>query len=325
MRRLGSTKPRPPRAQVSAMVAGALSERGRRLTKLATNPEGSMRISAMVLAGAVLMSANAPAQTPNPADFERLLVPAYYGTPRPGAFGSQWVSELTVQNVGAVPVPVFQRGCLYFCSCEVIVTCVGAGQPLQPLAPFGPAAGHLLLGDPYAPNTAIFLYTERARAGQVLFKLRVRDLSRAATSFGTESPVVRERDFRTGTTTLTNVPLDERFRAHLRIFGISSPSRSGMVRVRVFAMDGSVPLAEYQLGFGGAFVDLRGGLPTRNNIDAPYPGYAEIPNVRRALPANAVAAERVRIQIDSLTDGLEYWAFVSVTSNETQHVTTITP
>lgn len=35
--------------------------------------------------------------------------------------------------------------------------------------------------------------------------------------------------------------------------------------------------------------------------------------------------DTVRAEIEPLTEGLRYWAFVSVTNNETQHVTTITP
>src|SRR5260370_32300719 len=35
--------------------------------------------------------------------------------------------------------------------------------------------------------------------------------------------------------------------------------------------------------------------------------------------------DRVRIEITPATDGLRLWAFVSVTNNETQHVTVIAP
>jgi hypothetical protein len=45
-----------------------------------------------------------------------------------------------------------------------------------------------------------------------------------------------------------------------------------------------------------------------------YPGSLAQPTV-----------ERVRLEIEPVTDGLRLWGFVTVVNNETQHATVITP
>ena len=52
-------------------------------------------------------------------------------------------------------------------------------------------------------------------------------------------------------------------------------------------------------------------------------GYAEIANL--ALLPELSAADRIRIEVTPLVTGLRFWSYVSVTNNETQHVTTISP
>ena len=50
-----------------------------------------------------------------------------------------------------------------------------------------------------------------------------------------------------------------------------------------------------------------------------YPGYAAIFDMVGTFPALS-AYETVQVRITPLTEGMEYWAFVSITDNATQHV-----
>ena len=86
--------------------------------------------------------------------------------------------------------------------------------------------------------------------------------------------------------------------------------------MRFFAADGDVPyapddaLAEVTLHLAG----VGGTLPVT-------PGYA---NFADALP-QLQGHTRVSVEIMPLAQDLRVWAFISITNNETQHVTTVTP
>jgi hypothetical protein len=53
-------------------------------------------------------------------------------------------------------------------------------------------------------------------------------------------------------------------------------------------------------------------------------GYASIGQFTDAFP-QLNGLDKVRVEVTPLTEGLRFWTFVSITNNETQHVTTITP
>lgn len=106
------------------------------------------------------------------------------------------------------------------------------------------------------------------------------------------------------------MPTDSRFRQILRIYGFD-PARPGLVEVRFFAEDATL-IATKQVALTNVHQDPR------------FPTYGEIAWLTGELPEIA-AEDRVRIEIVPLTPGLRLWAFVSVTNNETQHVTVVTP
>jgi hypothetical protein len=62
--------------------------------------------------------------------------------------------------------------------------------------------------------------------------------------------------------------------------------------------------------------DYNAGLPFK-------PGYAQIDFSTRFPTASQYS--RLRIEIEPLAGTTRYWAFVSITNNETQHVTLVTP
>ena len=139
------------------------------------------------------------------------------------------------------------------------------------------------------PN-GVFLLVPR---GNVDVQLRVRDLSREAQTFGTSIPVVRTTEFRP-IVRIHGVPTDSRFRSTLRIYNY--PGESGAVRLQIFD-------------------EATGALLVSNTVTAfiqPVPPFT--------------GHDRVRIEVDSNVDPPRpIWAFVSITNNETQHVTVIAP
>ena len=158
-----------------------------------------------------------------------------------------------------------------------------------------------------------FLYIPTEDAASLALQLRVYDVSRDATNFGTEIPVVREHEmFVNEEIVLLGVPTDPRFRNTLRIYAteptvvtieIESEELNGVTQER------QVPLL-------------------RNGSNAFVPAYAQIGD----LP---VGAGRLRLRIrpaappplESPVDVTPppVWAFVSVTNNDTQHITVISP
>jgi hypothetical protein len=128
----------------------------------------------------------------------------------------------------------------------------------------------------------------------------VYDQSRTTQSFGTEIPIVRERQFTNGSTVLTllNVPTDARFRNTLRIYGTAA----AQVVVRVSA-------------------------PTISPVDSPVTLNAGENVFKPAAATFSSFPTGVGLVTVTITVPVQahVWAFVSVTNNDTQQITTITP
>jgi hypothetical protein len=128
------------------------------------------------------------------------------------------------------------------------------------------------------------------KGGDLAASLRVADVSRSATSHGTEIPVVRARDFSSSPIALLGVPSDPRFRITLRIYSL------GPVHAPVVIENFGRPIF----------------LTQGHDIFEPW--YAEVSDLPRTM-------SRVLI----LPGDAPIWAFITVTNNETQQITTITP
>jgi hypothetical protein len=142
----------------------------------------------------------------------------------------------------------------------------------------------------------------RGRISDLDISLRVRDLSRQSQTWGTAIPVVRETDFRP-IVRLQNVPTDPRFRVTLRTynyFDTVAPLRT----IRIFDETTGELLVTDTLTSLTAF--------QINSLTDTYP------QIR--------GHDTVRIEVQPNIDPpIPIWAFVSVTNNETQHVTVIAP
>lgn len=224
---------------------------------------------------------------------ERVLLPIYV-EPTPGAHSSLWVSDLWVHNANDSYAQIFPGAADW--------PGVAPQTTIRPLVP--PRRVGFLPG--------LFIWIRTTQPTGVYFNLRIRDVSREVQNSGTEIPVIREGEFRTGRINLVNIPLRDGFRQMLRMFQVlNTGDAPGHLRVRFFRVTGDgAPDAP---PFREEVVTLSGTPPYD-------PGYAQLNDLGTHTEAPAV-----RIEIEPLSPGVRYWAFVSVVNNETQQLTTVTP
>ena len=253
-------------------------------------------------------------------DYEIVLIPVFYFGP--GAHASTWETRATVVNVGdaagSMPVPMlglpFDREC---------------GPPDGELPRFGEKA----ICSGYESPSGVLLYIPRTlEPADVQINARVRDLSRNAESAGLEIPIVRETEFREGDFFLTRIPSDARFRANLRVYGgleiFSSNQRhihrGGRLGIEIYdAEDLSTPLVTTAVQLSPPGYAYESSRPV-------HPSFASIPDVTAAFPQlRDVSEYTVRVvPSESFSDPSwdhNYWGFVTITNNETQEVTTVSP
>jgi hypothetical protein len=235
-------------------------------------------------------------------EFDKVLLPI---APQrvEGAFGSVWITDLVISNLSTTPVRVSRTPvCAPIC-----------------VPPPLPAKATVLVPDLVPASNVIgqFALVEKGRLHDVAMTLRSRDTSRQAETWGTSIPVVTAEDTFSRTFGLVDVPMEPQFRSTLRIYDINAatPPR---VRVRIYEVSPSVSassdplIAEFEPAFS---------LPVPSQLEG-FPASAEIP---LWLDQELVKHNRVRVEIEPLDGAQDYWAFVSVTHNTTQHVTLITP
>jgi hypothetical protein len=261
-----------------------------------TAPPGAKGVADVVVVGSAGTTSGRvfryydPNEGPLPSMFERVLVPVWFSGP--GAFGSNWTTDVTMLNPNSFGFEPYRRSPLPFVAAmSTIRLDFGASR-----------AGGVLF---FSPRD----FTPAPRFGSL-----VRDLSRNADDWGTEVRVVRESDFRTAEFSLINVPVDARFRATLRIY--DADSVESQVGVFAYAMDGTV------LAF--KTVQLRSATPCPpfQPCASDDPAYAQVDLL--ALFPEIAGQPRVRLTLRPAT-GARTWAFATITNNATQHVTVITP
>lgn len=175
------------------------------------------------------------------------------------------------------------------------------------------------------PNPARILWVPRDHDDQIVFQLRALDAARRDETLGTEIPVVRERDMRVDIIRLLDVPTDRSFRVALRIYMMNvNKDTQQMFSVQLFAPDErTAPLANRIV----VAEPLSG-----NNFETPTrPAYWQTFDLIAEMP-EAVAETRVKIEIRPVNmlpvfppPTVLFWAFATVTNNETQQLTVISP
>lgn len=237
----------------------------------------------------------------------RFLLP-FYRTSIPGAHGSQWVVENAIYNSGpgdpvVLPWPLLP--CPF--TCQIGLTVDAGWSPIffNYMSNLGGAADALLVS------------VQAEFAGNVRFQSRIRDVSRESDSAGTEVPVVPEDDFVERPHQLLNIPRLPKFRHTLRIYALPEVS-DPEVEIRYFRMP-----ADRREAIEGIY--LLGSERVR--LDT-YP-LTLAPNMvtLSGIESRPVLAgiEKFWVEVAPVTPGLRIWAFLSITNDETQQVTLITP
>lgn len=228
-------------------------------------------------------------KVPDPAFFEPVVLPAL--VTGAGAFGSQWSTEASLFNDNDTALPVTST--LFNVLCFPI--CDTRPQPHSTVT----MAGN-------APFGAVF-YAARPYAPRLFFDVLARDLSRQSEALGTEIPVARERDLYDRPLNILLVPTDPRYRVALRIFRTDG---APAVSFNIFSLYDGTHLEGGQLLLTA---------PTSN----PMFTSRVIGDLVQMFPKIAGKGPlRIEIGQPSSRAG---WALVSVTNNETQHVTVIAP
>jgi len=221
----------------------------------------------------------------DPAVFERILFPLSFQGA--GALGSQWTTESFLYANGSL---VYFRDPPPCDGCGNLLT-IGSRQLNANSNPWG----HVL-------------YCLRGRVPVLAFASRIRDTSRQSQSAGTEVPVVREGDFR-GDLRFMNVPLDRRYRVNLRLWSLADYPQ--FIVANGVIPEQQVPLSVTmipgtEMWFGTIDVTA---LLARGNFEP-----AVITVVPSGYPSNHSPVPYPKI-----------WGMLSITNNDTQQVTIISP
>jgi hypothetical protein len=239
--------------------------------------------------------------------YERLLLPIALPTTTttPGALGTEWRMELWYENASTRDIGMFQP----------------AQCPIPPCPIFAPANSigsyPIIFHNP--GGNGAFFHVPSIVASQISFSARLMELSRQAQPTGVNLPIVHERDFLRERSTLLGIPAGSGIRSALRVYDLRL-QRGSAVQVEVLSERGEVV----------ATAILRPGdhpsVPPVLEPGVPYnlPGFDAIFDITSAFPELA-QFERYHLRLTPMNEGALYWAFVSVTHNESQHVLLITP
>lgn len=223
---------------------------------------------------------------------EQLLLPVFL-EPLKGAYGSEFRTELNGLNTSNTQV-VEVWGLETTCHPSP-PACDWLREPMVYLNPWrdGTDLSDYRVYQTGSPGR--YIEVPRDQIDDFAMTLRVYDTSRSAENFGTEIPVVRTSDFhRNKIFALLDVPLDSRFRKMLRLYATGPTTVDLLVGNDTYKV---------QLEAGAHVFD---------------PAYAQF----TAFPKGTGT---IRVLASVKKDGPAVWGFITVTNNETQQITTITP
>jgi hypothetical protein len=225
--------------------------------------------------------------------FKRILIPVLI-PPVHGAFGSEFRMILIGSSFSGTRIYGLKYFCPVLCGYDPTVDAIVLN-----------ADGRLGNPEPNgAPGRFIFIPSST----DLQLNLRAYDVSRDTQNFGTEVPIAHGEDFKQRIR-LHSIPIDTNFRNTLRIYsdwGTDLP-----VTIELQGQSRSVT--------------VKAG---RNLFE---PGYAEFTDFPTAVPGNppppsidvTISVPTPVVLPPTLPRGI--WAFISVTNNTTQHITTISP
>jgi hypothetical protein len=218
-----------------------------------------------------------PQHRPEPSVFEPVLLPVLDS--RPGVFGTRWETTAVMTDGPNYYIPS---------SAPASVHETDGFRPL-------PNAGF--------PNGMV-VYIPRRVSAQTHLSLRLREVSRNPDAYGTELPVVRDKDFLGPAITLYDVPIGLAVRSKLRIYSLDPPEGDHGNVVLTITRAGTNRIADESIVF-------RWTRPPCSYLD---------PSM---LPPGVPASGRFDLNL--WTNDAKAWAFVTVVDNATQSVSVATP
>lgn len=163
----------------------------------------------------------------------------------------------------------------------------------------------------------VFLYVPKETANSMRLSLVTEASSRDRLEQRgfTELPIIRESEFTEGKQQLVGLRMDPGYRQTVRIFGLDS-SMSGYVMMKAYKLKSNELLFEWPF-YVGPISDER-------TADGKHlrPAFGMECDISAYLHSYG---QKVRIELESMTPGMKYWAFISVTNNHTQHFYTVLP
>jgi hypothetical protein len=302
--------PCPPRVGFGDVVVDATEESDSRLTvKTPAHPPGTVDVTLYIPGeGAVVVPQGFTFDSGPDSAYERILLPVYFEDEIPGAFGSRWRTDFRIRNNGGTTVTLAPWQCPDGQFCPPVFPLTYALQPNQAL--HNPEN----LDTSGRTNPSQLLYVLRSEEPEISMTLRVADVSRSTLNAGTDVPVVRESELLDGTAQLFDIPMDgQHFRVLLRVYDLTYTNAE--YSVRLYGEDGlSEPVH-------GATLTATSAMAGDFRNEA---AYAQL-DLTALLQLRQVWPPSVRVEIVPLTPGSRYWAFASITNNETQLVTLVTP
>jgi hypothetical protein len=149
------------------------------------------------------------------------------------------------------------------------------------------------------------LYAVRGTTDSLTLASRIRDTSRQAQTAGTEVPIVRESDFR-GRLRFLNVPVDARYRVTLRLWSLDETPQF------VAAVDStSFPPQKQTLAV--------------SKIPGTSMSFASMDVTSLLTEASGNPANLIVTTASALSVAPSIWGMLSITNNDTQQVTIISP
>jgi hypothetical protein len=238
-------------------------------------------------------------QGPSIGELERILLPVAASGPGPNA--ARFETEILITNAGDEAVPVSGDATYYWSGISP--------PPIPYVQPHTTGTFTDMLSDAQY-HTGAFIYVPARMARDVITKVRIHDTSRDDAAFGVEIPVVSDLDF-AATVRLAGIPTDPRFRSTLRVYAYDALN-FGPVTLRVRdAADGTllatVPVA----------------LDAVRGAEVLFPASAQLSLDSIIAPLRS--HPRLRIDIADSDAIRPIWGFVSITNNQTQEITLVTP
>src|SRR5437764_7910459 len=177
--------------------------------------------------------------------------------------------------------------------------------------------GQEIVGNASSVPLPTFLYVPKADANGLRMSLIVEsgDRDNVEDRSFAELPIVHASEFVDRKISFVGVRMDPGFRQTVRIFGLDGTTY-GKVQVRAFDLTTEEMVYDETMWLW-PLSDER-----NEQVQALRPSFSMECDLSSDIPANG---HHVRIEIEPLSEGLKFWAFVSVTNNKSQHFYTIVP